>query len=105
MRGPLCGPRIFLCQGAVDVSAGAYYTVLVKGPQGLFIYQKQTAMTSPFTYLKHVREEFTHIVWPTNRTAIAHTLVVVLIAAAIALLVGVLDYVFNLGVSRSIIGG
>jgi preprotein translocase SecE subunit len=57
-------------------------------------------MTSPFTYLKHVREEFTHIVWPTNRTAIAHTLVVILIAIAIALLVGLLDYAFGLVVSH-----
>ena len=61
-------------------------------------------MTSPLTYLKHVREEFTHIVWPSNRTAIAHTLVVILIAATIALLVGLLDYVFGSVVSH-IIGG
>jgi preprotein translocase SecE subunit len=57
-------------------------------------------MTSPFTYLKHVREEFTHIVWPTNRTALAHTFIVIFIAIAIALLVGLLDYVFGLVVSH-----
>ncbi|MFZ2500706.1 MAG: preprotein translocase subunit SecE [Minisyncoccia bacterium] len=56
-------------------------------------------MTSPFTYLKHVREEFTHIVWPTSQKAIAHTLVVVVIAAVIALVVGLLDHVFGLGIS------
>lgn len=56
-------------------------------------------MISPFTYLKHVREEFAHIVWPTMRTAIAHTLVVIGIAVAIALLVGLLDALFSLGVS------
>ncbi|MHB0865570.1 MAG: preprotein translocase subunit SecE [Minisyncoccota bacterium] len=61
-------------------------------------------MYSPFTYLKHVREEFTHIVWPTNRTAIAHTLVVIAIAAVIALFVSLLDYVFGSVVSH-IIGG
>lgn len=69
-----------------------------------FLFTKPFAMTSPFTYLKHVREEFTHIVWPSNRTAIAHTLVVVLIAAAIALFVGLLDFVFKSGMSR-VIGG
>jgi preprotein translocase SecE subunit len=57
-------------------------------------------MISPFTYLKHVREEFAHVVWPTNRTALAHTLVVILIAISIAVLVGLLDYVFGLMVSR-----
>lgn len=57
-------------------------------------------MYSPFTYLKHVREEFTHIVWPTNRTALAHTLVVILIAVAIAIIVGVCDYIFGAIVSH-----
>lgn len=73
-------------------------------PAGLFYLPDPFAMTSPFTYLKHVREEFTHIVWPSNRTALAHTLVVVFIAAAIALLVALLDYAFGSVVNR-IIGG
>lgn len=54
---------------------------------------------NPLTYLKHVREEFSHVVWPTSRTAIAHTLVVIIIAVAIALFVGLLDYLFGLAVS------
>lgn len=61
-------------------------------------------MTSPFTYLKHVREEFTHIVWPSNRTATAHTLVVIGIALAMALAVGLFDYLFG-GVVSNIVGG
>ena len=60
-------------------------------------------MNALTTYLRHVREEFRHIVWPSNRTALAHTLVVVLIAAAITALVGVLDYVFG-GVVSHIVG-
>ncbi|MBI2025231.1 preprotein translocase subunit SecE [Candidatus Kaiserbacteria bacterium] len=56
-------------------------------------------MTSPLTYLKHVREEFVHIVWPTNRTAVAHTLVVIAIAVAIALVVSLFDYFFGSAVS------
>lgn len=61
-------------------------------------------MTALITYLKHVRDEFQHIVWPSNRTALAHTLVVILIAAAIVVLVGVLDYVFGSAVSN-VVGG
>lgn len=57
-------------------------------------------MTSPFIYLKHVREEFAHIVWPTSRTALSHTFVVIVIALAMALLVGLLDYSFGSVVSR-----
>ncbi len=56
------------------------------------------------TYLKHVREEFSHIVWPSNRTAVAHTVVVILIAVIIAALVGVSDYLFGSVVSR-VVGG
>ena len=61
-------------------------------------------MNSIISYLKHVREEFAHIVWPTNQTAVAHTLVVISIAAVIALLVGFLDYAFGRAVSSFIIG-
>lgn len=61
-------------------------------------------MTSPLIYLKHVREEFAHIVWPTSRTALAHTLIVVVIGILIAVLVGVLDYAFSSVVSR-VVGG
>lgn len=61
-------------------------------------------MTSPFTYLKHVREEFAHVVWPSNRTATAHTLIVVFIAVVIALLVSIFDFGFGSVVNRIISG-
>ena len=57
-------------------------------------------MNALTTYFRNVRLEFTHIVWPTPRTALAHTLVLVLIAAIVGVLVGLLDYVFGLGVSH-----
>ncbi len=61
-------------------------------------------MYAPFTYLKHVREEFSHIVWPTNHTAVAHTFVIIIIAVIIALIVSLLDYIFSFGVSH-VVGG
>lgn len=57
-------------------------------------------MNALISYFKHVREEFSHIVWPSTRLAIGHTLVVIFIAAAIVVVVGILDYVFGLAVSR-----
>ncbi len=60
-------------------------------------------MNALTTYLKHVRDEFQHIVWPSRETAIAHTLVVILIALVIAVLVGVLDYLFG-GVVSHVVG-
>ena len=77
---------------------------VLESPQGFFICRNTIPMTSPFAYLKHVREEFTHIVWPTNRTATSHTLVVIGIALAIAFVVGGFDYLFGSIVSR-IVGG
>lgn len=59
-------------------------------------------MNAITNYLKHVRQEFTHIVWPSRNTAIAHTLVVIIIALAMTILVGVLDYMFGSMVSRII---
>lgn len=53
-------------------------------------------------YLKHVRIELQHVAWPSTRTAIAHTLVVMLLSASIGLFVGLLDYVFSGAVSRLI---
>lgn len=57
-------------------------------------------MNALTTYLRHVREEFTHIVWPSRHTAIAHTLVVIVIALVITLIVGLLDLIFGGVVSR-----
>jgi len=59
-------------------------------------------MISPLIYLKHVREEFTHIVWPTSRTAVAHSLIVIVIAIIITLIVGFFDYFFSSVVNRLI---
>jgi preprotein translocase SecE subunit len=61
-------------------------------------------MMSPLTYLKHVREEFAHIVWPSNRTAVGHTLVVIVIALTIAILVSVVDFFFH-GIVSRVAGG
>ncbi len=61
-------------------------------------------MNALTSYLKHVRNEFAHIVWPTPRTALAHTLVVIIIAAVIAGIVGAADYGFSTAVSH-IVGG
>lgn len=60
-------------------------------------------MTAFTTYLKHVRDELQHVVWPTTRTAVAHTLVVMFLSALIALLIGVLDYFFG-GVVSGLLG-
>jgi preprotein translocase SecE subunit len=60
-------------------------------------------MSALTNYFHHVREEFRHIVWPTHRTAIGHTLVVVVIAIVITVLVGLVDFILG-GVVGQIVG-
>lgn len=49
-------------------------------------------MSSFITYLKNVRAELTHVVWPSPKTALAHTILIILISAFVAVFIGVLDY-------------
>ena len=55
-------------------------------------------MKSFITYLKNVRGELQHVVWPKPRTAAMHTLIVILLSAFAALFIGVLDYLLTQGV-------
>lgn len=96
--------------GAVGETRGAH-THLTPGepvvswrnrkPAGLFYLE---TMTSFISYLKNVRAELTHVVWPKPAQAVTHTILIVIISALIAVFIGVLDYVFTGVVSRFIIG-
>jgi preprotein translocase subunit SecE len=61
-------------------------------------------MTSFITYLKNVRGELAHVVWPTRRQAIQHTILVIVISALVALAIAGLDYLFTGVVDRAILG-
>ncbi|HYF29445.1 MAG TPA: preprotein translocase subunit SecE [Candidatus Paceibacterota bacterium] len=52
-------------------------------------------MNSFFTYLKNVRGELSHVVWPGRSQAILHTVLIVVISALVALLLAGFDYVFT----------
>lgn len=57
-------------------------------------------MNSFFTYLKNVRAEMTHVVWPDRTQAIWHTVLIIVISAVLALAIAGLDYIFTGVVSR-----
>ncbi len=61
-------------------------------------------MNALTTYLRHVREELGHVTWPTPREAVAHTLMIILISAIVAVMVGLLDYLFA-GIVSRVVGG
>ncbi len=60
-------------------------------------------MNTLITYLKGVKEELRHVVWPKSRTAVGHTILIILLSAITALFVGVADFLFTRGLS-SVIG-
>ncbi len=46
-------------------------------------------------YFKDVRAELKHVSWPSSRLTIMYTIVVVIISAATAVVLGMLDYSFS----------
>lgn len=59
-------------------------------------------MASFISYLKHVRAELAHVVWPTPRQAMIHVALIVLISAFTAVLTAGLDAVFSRGLAALI---
>ena len=60
-------------------------------------------MQSLVTYLKNVKAEMAHVVWPDRNQAIRHTILIIVISAVVALFIVALDYVFT-GVVARLIG-
>jgi preprotein translocase subunit SecE len=48
-------------------------------------------------YIKETRGELKHVSWPTRQQAIAFSLLVIIISVALALYLGLFDYLFSLG--------
>ncbi len=57
-------------------------------------------MSSFFTYLRNVRAEMEHVVWPKPRTALIHVALIVVISIITAGIVAGLDYVFSHAVEK-----
>ena len=56
-------------------------------------------MNSLTSYLRNVRIELSHVVWPTPRQALIYTALVIGISALVALMTAGLDYGFTYAVS------
>jgi preprotein translocase SecE subunit len=52
-------------------------------------------MKSFATYLKNVRAEMAHVVWPGQRTAVSHVILILIISTITALLITALDLFFR----------
>lgn len=54
-------------------------------------------------YIKETKSEMKHVSWPTRRQAMAFTAIVIAISVFVAVLLGVFDYLFTLGIERFIL--
>ena len=70
---------------------------------GPFLLETPLYMKSFVGYLKNVRAEMTHVVWPDRNQAIRHTILIIIISTILALIITGLDYVFT-GVVAQLIG-
>lgn len=61
-------------------------------------------MKSLFSYLRNVRGELAHVVWPSNRQAAIYTAIVIVVSAVLALYFSGVDYLFAGVIDRLITG-
>lgn len=58
-------------------------------------------MANPLTqYFKATYEEFKKVVWPSRHETIQHTLIVIGLSLGLAVFLGAIDYVLNLGLQQ-----
>jgi len=57
------------------------------------------------TYLREAVDELKRVTWPSKKEATRDTLVVIALSLGIALFLGVLDYIFNLGLQQLLYRG
>jgi preprotein translocase SecE subunit len=62
-------------------------------------------MNALVAYLKNVRTEMNHVVWPDWRQALWHTVVIIVLCAITAAFIAGLDYAFTGVVNRVVTGG
>lgn len=62
--------------------------------RGAFLFDL-TLMNALVSYFKNVRQELTHVVWPSWQSGVAHTILIILISALVAVFIGVLDYLLT----------
>ena len=60
-------------------------------------------MSSLVTYLKNVRTELSHVVWPSKRQSLTHVALIVLITALTAVFIAVLDHYLTRAVGSLVI--
>ena len=53
-------------------------------------------MPNPINFLKEVREELAKVAWPNREQTIRYTILVIIVAVAVGVFLGGLDYILTL---------
>ncbi len=56
-------------------------------------------MKKLFNYVRETKGEMKHVNWPTRKQTIAYTILVIIMSIALAIYLGILDFLFTEGVS------
>lgn len=56
-------------------------------------------MKKLFNYLRETKGEMKHVNWPTKTQTIAYTILVIVLSLALAIYLGIFDFLFTEGVS------
>lgn len=55
-----------------------------------------------FRYFKESKDELKKVIWPTRKETIKHTLIVIGVSIAVAIFLGLADYILNMGLEQLI---
>ncbi len=70
-------------------------------PTGGFFLTKSKKMKIS-EYIKETKAEFKHVNWPTKKQTLNFTLLVIGVSAFTAIVLGILDFIFSLGLEKII---
>lgn len=59
-------------------------------------------MNKLINYLRGSREELAKVSWPNRETIVQHSMVVIGVSVAVAIFLGLIDYVLNMGLETLI---
>jgi len=59
-------------------------------------------MNKLINYLKGSREELAKVTWPNRETIVQHSIIVIGVSIAVAIFLGAIDYVLNIGLENLI---
>ena len=76
--------------------------LLPRPSKGLFKIQKMKWFNKIVTYVKEARVELKKVIWPTRKEVVRHTLIVIGVSLATAVVLGIFDYAFFVLLERVI---